>query len=128
MSRCSSTCPGNPGVGRGYAFSSAWPLGLIRSGGMILPGKGLPVSGSLMTIAFLKNGLAGIEQLAQVAAAHRRGRHRASRRSPFAPLDPLFGPEEEQLRIFRVGHFGDENWAADIPAELVEAERRGPAN
>ena len=39
----------NPGIGSGYALSSARPCGLMRSCGMMLPGNGRPVSGSRMT-------------------------------------------------------------------------------
>ena len=40
-----------PGVGSGYAFSSASPFGLSLLAGMMLPGNGWPVSGSLMICA-----------------------------------------------------------------------------
>ena len=49
----------NPGVGIGYAFSSARPFGDSRDCGMTLFGNGWPVSGSVMMRAPEKNPLAG---------------------------------------------------------------------
>ena len=69
---------------------------------MMLPGNGALVSGSVTMRARPKNGFAGLEQLAQVAVAHGRGRHGIGVGAVVAPAGPLFGVEEEQLAAIRV--------------------------
>ncbi len=93
----------NPGVGSGYELSRAWPFGLMRLDGMMLPGNGLPVAGSLTVQRLL-------ERTDWLGSAVRSNPHCASRASArcrwwyalIAPLDPLFGVEEEQLVFGRV--------------------------
>src|SRR5215471_11749822 len=63
-----------------------------------------------------------IEQFAKVAIAHRQRGHRPSGSILLPPINPLFGHEEEELAPIRVELAGDEDGAAYIEAELVEAE------
>src|SRR5262249_12349256 len=63
-----------------------------------------------------------IEQLTQVAIAHRHSGHRPSGSILLPPINPLFGHEEEELIPICVELAGDEDGAAHIEAELVEAE------
>src|SRR5215510_5802226 len=63
-----------------------------------------------------------IEQFAQVAIAHRQRGYRPSGSILLPPINPLFGHKEEELATIRVELAGDEDRAAHIEAELVEAE------
>src|SRR5262245_36506478 len=65
-----------------------------------------------------------IEQLTQVAIAHRHSGYRPGGSILLPPINPLFGHEEEELAPIRVELAGDEDGAAHIEAELVEAECR----
>src|SRR6516164_747110 len=72
----------------------------------------------------LEKGIRRVEQFAQVAVAHGEAGDRPRHRLAFAALDPFFGPEEKQLRVFALCDLRDKNGPADIPTVLIEAERR----
>src|SRR5262245_4737804 len=63
-----------------------------------------------------------VEQLTQVAIAHRHSGYRPGGSVLLPPVNPLLGEEEEELAPIRVEFAGDEDGATHVEAELVEAE------
>ena len=122
-----------PGMGSGYEFSSARPLGLMRSRGMMLPGEAAALIGggarqSGERVANQAHGpvvrVRRIQQLAEVAVAHGGRRHDRQLVLHRADAIPFLAPEEEQLGLVGVEPAGDVDGAAEREAVLVEVGRR----
>src|SRR5207247_751693 len=64
-----------------------------------------------------------VEQLTEVAVAHRERGDRGGGCVRIAPLDPFLGPEENQLAAIGVEAMRHEDGAADVKAVVVEPER-----
>jgi len=66
-----------------------------------------------------------VQQLAEVAAPHRRGRHGERRRRRVAAPDPFFTPEEKELAAVGVEAAGQQHRSAEVKSPLIEAVRIG---
>ena len=97
----------------------ARPLGLSRFAGMMLPENGWPVVGSMIVRAAGEEPVVRVEQLAEVAGAHQRGRNGGGVGLDREEIDPFLRREEEQL-VLQLTH---RDGATDRVRVLLVVER-----
>ena len=103
------------------------PLRLNCAAGMILPGiRRFRVGIGDGAYAAVKD-VRRVEQFAEVALPHSHRWNQGCRVLLLAASRPFLRPEEEEFAPVGVELSWDEHRAADVVAELVEAERRRTA-